>query len=250
MERSLKMPYNYKDSKERVDNILSSKTKIENKEKVPASDGEFTYSNGIRTWVGALFVDMVNSSKLCETADENTARIFRAFCSEIIAIMKDDENYRQIGIRGDCIYSINTTQFQEDLVNMFRTAYRINTFIKMFNKQLVYYGYNPIKAGIGLGCDKELVIKVGQVGSGINDKIWIGKAVVEACHLGDIANRNNIEPIAMSKCFYNNVHKMLEKENEKYKDWIKPYYSNSYTVDFYHCCIVQTDFDQWIEENC
>ena len=54
------MPYNYKDSKERVDNILSSKTKIENKDKVPASDGEFTYSNGIRTWVGALFVDMVN----------------------------------------------------------------------------------------------------------------------------------------------------------------------------------------------
>ncbi len=54
----------------------------------------------------------------------------------------------------------------------------------------------------------------------------------------------------MSKCFYNNVHKMLEKENEKYKDWIKPYYSNSYTVDFYHCCIVQTDFNQWIEENC
>ena len=211
------MPYNYKDSKERVDNILSSKTKIENKDKVPASDGEFTYSNGIRTWVGALFVDMVNSSKLCETADENTARIFRAFCSEIIAIMKDDENYRQIGIRGDCIYSINTTQFQEDLVNMFRTAYRINTFIKMFN-----------------------------------NKIWIGKAVVEACHLGDIANRNNTEPIAMSKCFYNNVHKMLEKENEKYKDWIKPYYSNSYsyTVDFYHCCIVQTDFNQWIEENC
>ena len=81
------MPYNYKDSKERVDNILSSKTKIENKDKVPASDGEFTYSNGIRTWVGALFVDMVNSSKLCETADENTARIFRAFCSEIIAII-------------------------------------------------------------------------------------------------------------------------------------------------------------------
>ena len=139
MERSLKMPYNYKDSKERVDNILSSKTKIENKDKVPVSDGEFTYSNGIRTWVGALFVDMVNSSKLCETADENTARIFRAFCSEIIAIMKDDENYRQIGIRGDCIYSINTTPFQKDLVNMFRTACRINTFIKMLPKDSYRY---------------------------------------------------------------------------------------------------------------
>lgn len=83
------MSYDYKDSKRRVDDILSSKTEIVKKDKIPSSDDEFTYSNGIKSWAGAIFVDMVGSSDLCKTSDEKTARIFRAFCSEIIAILKD-----------------------------------------------------------------------------------------------------------------------------------------------------------------
>ena len=172
--------YDYLKSKSAIENILLSKTKIEDKDKIPASDSEFTYTNGIRTWVGALFVDIVNSSELCKTPNEDTARILRAFCSEIIAILKYDSNYREIGIRGDCVYCIYTTQYVADLVDIFRHAYRINTFMEMFNKLLEDNGFQKIYAGIGLGCDKELIIKAGQSGSGINDKIWIGKAVVDA----------------------------------------------------------------------
>lgn len=244
------MAYIFKDSKDRIDNILSSNTKIEKKDKVPNSDSEFTFSNGITTWVGSIFVDIVNSSELCKSPNENTARIFRAYCSEIIAIMKDDENYRQIGIRGDCVYCINTVPKKEDLVNMFRTAYRINTFMKMFDKRLTNYGYNPVDAGIGLGCSEELVIKAGQLGSGINDKIWIGKAVVDASHLSDIANREGIKSIAMNNCFHNNIIDILCKENFSYSTWIKPYKNIYNSIDFYHCEIIQTDFNKWIDENC
>lgn len=247
------MPYDYKESRKRVDEILSSKTKIESKDRIPSNESEFTYSNGIKTWVGALFVDMVGSSELCNSPDEHTARIFRAFCSEIIAILKDDPNYRQIGIRGDCIYSINSTQYKSDLVDMFYSAVKINTFMKMYRKQLKNHGYKPIKAGIGLGCSEELIIKAGQSGSGINDKIWIGKAVVDACGLGDKANRNGIEPIAMSPLFYDNVHELLEEQNEGYKSWIRVYKENYYSayskIDFYHCDIINTSFDNWIENN-
>ncbi len=247
------MAYDFKESKKRVDDILSSKTEIVKKDNIPASDSEFTYSNGIKAWVGAIFVDMVGSSELCKSPDEKTARIFRAFCSEIIAIMKDDANYRQIGIRGDCVYSINTANYRSDLEKMFDTAVRIHTFMNMYRKQLNKHGYDSIKAGIGLGCSEDLIIKAGQSGSGINDKIWIGKAVVDASKLGDKANRNGIDPIAMSPLFYDNIHEALEKENEGYKTWIKPHRDNPYgyysNIDFYHCNVIQTDFNNWVNNN-
>ncbi|WP_034490211.1 hypothetical protein [Butyrivibrio fibrisolvens] len=248
------MAYDYKESKKRVDEILYSKTEIVTKDVIPSSDSEFTYSNGIKSWVGAIFVDMVGSSDLCNTADEKTARIFRSFCSEIIAIMKEDLNYRQIGIRGDCVYSINTAHYRSDLVDMFDTAVLINTFMGMFRKQLENKGYAPVKAGIGLGCSEDLIIKAGQSGSGINDKIWIGKAVVEASKLGDKANRNGIQPIAMSTLFYDNVHENLEKRDERYKTWIEPHSDMIYSIyntrpDFYHCDLVKTGFSDWINNN-
>lgn len=246
------MSYDYKESKKRIDDILSSKTEIVKKDSIPSNDNEFTYSNGIKCWVGAIFVDMVGSSELCKAPDEKTARIFRAFCSEIIAILKDDSNYRQIGIRGDCVYSINSAPYQSDLVTMFEKAFTINSYLKMLQKTMKKYGYEPIRAGIGLGCSEDLIIKAGQNGSGINDKIWIGKAVVDASKLGDLANRNGVEPIAMSTVFYNNVKEILEKRNPKYKDWIKPYsgrYSYYSSPEFYHCNIISTDFDEWVENN-
>lgn len=89
--------YEYAKSKESIVSILKSPTKIVEKATIPASESEFTYENGIKTWVGALFVDIVNSSRLFQSANEDTARIIRSFCSEIISILKDDDNYREIG---------------------------------------------------------------------------------------------------------------------------------------------------------
>ena len=242
--------YDYKKSKEAVESILRSPTKIVEKNLIPSSDSEFTYENGIKTWVGALFVDIVDSSKLFKSPNEDTARIIRSFCSEIISILKDDSNYREIGIRGDCVYCIYNAPYQTDLVEIFRHAYRINSFMQMLNKLLNKFGFPTVRAGIGLGCSQDLIIKAGQSGSGINDKIWIGKAVVDAAHLSDVANRNGVSEIAMSPLFYDNIIEHLCKENEKYKSWISSHTSGYYgTVDYYHCSIIETSFDKWIEEN-
>jgi len=239
----------YKKLKENVESILLSPTKIAEKDNIPSSDSEFTYENGIKAWVGALFVDIVDSSKLFQTPDENTARIIRSFCSGIISILKEDSNYREIGIRGDCVYCIYNTSYQADLVNIFRHAYRINSFMNMLNKVLENYGYTTITAGIGLGCSQDLIIKAGQNGSGINDKIWIGKAVVDAAHLSGVANREGISAIAMSSLFYDNIIKQLCEENDNYKIWINSHSTGYYgSVDYYHCNIVETNFDNWIKE--
>ena len=245
--------YDYKKSKEVIEKILQSPTKIVEKTYIPSSDDNFTYENGIKAWVGALFVDIVNSSELFRSANEDTARIIRSFCSEIISILKDDDNYREIGIRGDCVYCVYSTSSQDDLVEIFRHAYRINTFLKMLNKLLNKYWYQNIDSGIGLGCDQDLIIKAGQNGSGINDKVWIGKALVDASHLADIANRNGISAIAMSPVFYDNIIEHLLKENQQYSNWIYPHYqSNGYyynsNLDYYHCNVIETGCNNWIEK--
>ena len=98
---------------------MISPTKIVEKENIPSSDAEFTYENGIKAWVGALFVDIVDSSNLFKSPNEDTARIIRSFCSEIISILKDDNNYREIGIRGDCVYCIYNAPYQTDLVYIY-----------------------------------------------------------------------------------------------------------------------------------
>lgn len=239
--------YDYKESKKRVQDILTSSVDVEVKDSIP-TDSAFTYSNGIKAWVGSLFVDIVDSSEMCADPDKRTAKLLRAFCSEIIAILKDDDNYREIGIRGDCVYSINSTPHKSDLVELFRSAYRINTFMKMFNLLLKRNEYDRIKAGIGLGCGQDLIVKSGNSGSGINDKIWVGKAVVDACNLGNQANRNGISEIAMSSLFYDNIIDELKEENPNYESWITKYTDRTTFKTFYHCGIVQKDMNDWIND--
>ena len=126
--------YNYKNSKSNIINILKSTTKIEESDNIPKADENFTYDNGIYAWTGAIFIDIVNSSNLLDKKDEKLARLMRAFTSEIITIFQDFDKYRQIGIRGDCVYAIYSIPQQSDTVEMFRIAYKLNTFMKMFNQ--------------------------------------------------------------------------------------------------------------------
>ena len=240
--------YDYRDSKANIINILKSQTPIEKKNAIPA-DNAFTYENGVLTWVSAIFVDIENSTKLFNTKNEKLARLMRAFTSEIICIFQDNKNYNQIGIRGDCVYSIYDIKTTNDLIGVFKIAVRVNTFLKMFNKIIVNYGYKSINAGIGIGCDEDLIIKAGRTGTGINDKIWIGRAVVDASNLSSIAARNGISNIALSPLFYSNTIDLLIERNKKYKEWIKPHKdkSNGNAVDFYHVDVIQNDFNEWIE---
>ena len=53
--------------------------------------------------------------------------------------MQDKSEYSQIGIRGDCVYAIYSAQYQSNLVEIFRIAYRLNTFIREFGKFFVKY---------------------------------------------------------------------------------------------------------------
>lgn len=242
------MSYNYTEGKKKILNILSSKTKIEEVNTIPSSESEFTYENGIKSWVGAMFIDIVNSSKLFKEYDsEKIARIMRAFCSEIIEILKANPNYRQIGIRGDCVYAIYSAPLKSDLNNILDDAVTINTFQIMFNKLLQNNSFPPINIGIGLGASKDLIIKAGKKGSGISDNIWIGSAVVDASKLSSVGNRNGFYPIVLDSIFYSNIKDFKANDTESNEDLIFKKYSHTIGEDVYHCNMVKIEFEKWIE---
>ena len=90
--------YDYIKGEKRIEGILDNELKIIEQNELP-NDEPFTFSNGYYSWVSGIFVDIRDSSKLF--AEEKVSKIVRAFSSEIIEILRDDENLREIGIRGD-----------------------------------------------------------------------------------------------------------------------------------------------------
>lgn len=240
--------YDYKEGKKRIIDILSSKTVIEIKDKIPENDSDFTYGNGIKTFVGALFVDIRNSTEYFKNNKEDIiGRVMRAFCSEIITILQEDSNFRQIGIRGDCIYGIFSASYQDDLKEILEEAILINTFQEMFQIILENYSMPTFKIGIGLGASQDLVIKAGKKGTGISDFIWIGNAVIDASKLSSQGSTDNFKPIVMDNCFYTNIKDKKANNFYTYSHYCNNKYSQKLGECVWDCDMVRINFDNWIK---
>lgn len=243
------MKYDYKKGKDDIQAILDNSTKIEDKI-IPKDDSDFTYGNGIKSWVGSIFVDIIGSTDLIQNTNElQVAKILRAFSSEIITIMNSSDNMRQIGIRGDCVYGVFISPTKEDTYELANIAFHINTLISMLNKLFQKKGYKNIAVGIGvaIGSHKDLIIKAGKKGTGINDRIWIGKAVVDACNLANKAGRDGRKTIGFSKNTYDNFINILVDKNED-KD-VKSWFCYDANTAAYYANIIKVEFDNWIDEN-
>lgn len=242
------MVYDYKKGKERVDDILDNVISIEESSKIPKDDS-FTFNNGYYSWVTAIFVDIRDSSELFSKKGLNdkkkTAKIVRAFTSEIIEILRDSDNLREIGIRGDCVYAIYTTQYQSDIKECSDKAVYVNTYLNMLNKLLVSKEEEIIKAGIGMASAEELVVKAGRSHTGINSKVWIGEAVTRASKLSALGQKVTNDRLFFSKASYDNFIELWKKENPGAESWFTKYIDNNYNVS-YHCGCVISDFNDWI----
>lgn len=243
------MKYDYKKGKEDVEKILENNTEILEKD-IPKNDDNFTYGNGIKSWVGSVFVDIIESTELIKNNDElEVSKILRSFSSEIITIMNSSDNVREIGIRGDCVYGVFFCPTKQSTYELANIAFHINTLVKMLNKLFRKKDYHQISVGIGvsIGNHKDLIIKAGKKGTGINDKIWIGDAVVNACNIANEAGRNMNGTIGFSSNTYDNFIDILEKNNsgKNVRSWFS---YNAYTKTYY-ANIVKSEFDKWIDDN-
>ncbi|MGN0520350.1 MAG: adenylate cyclase [Candidatus Fimenecus sp.] len=239
--------YDYKKGKERIEDILDNELKVVEQNEVP-TDSAFTFTNGYYSWVSAIFVDIRDSSTLFADEDkEKVSKTIRSFTSEIIEILRDDENLREIGIRGDCVYGIYTTPQKGDIFELADKTFYINTYMKMLNKLLYERSLPEIKVGIGMSTAQELVIKAGRKDVGINSKVWIGKAVTRASNFSAIGNNNGNSALVYSSCSYNNFIDKLQERNptEDVKGWFTYHSDNGYG-SYYTANIIKIEFDDWI----
>ena len=94
---------------------------------------------------------------------------------------------------------------------------------------------------------QELVVKAGRKGVGINNKVWIGKAVTRACHYSSYGNKNGHSPLVFSSCSYSNfIDKLVERSKGKDpKSWFT-YHADEGEGAYYSADIIKSDFDAWI----
>lgn len=109
-------------------------------------------------------------------------------------------------------------------------------------------GWPTFEIGIGLGASKDLVIKAGKKGTGINDNIWIGEAVIDASKLSNEGNTSGIDPIVMDSCFYDNIKDFNANESYKYSDCAKRVRSSKLSEYVYCCNMVTIGFNNWIKD--
>ena len=243
------LDYNYKVRKKEIENILDEINEIKEVKRFPV-DKEFTYSNGYKAFTTSIFVDLRNSTKLfTEEDDISIAKVIRGFTSEVIEILRKNTTsteLKEIGIRGDCVFAVYSTPMIEDIANIADRAFYINTYLKMLNKLLEDRKLPAIKAGIGVASSKTLAVKAGRKDTGINNLVWIGKAVSKAAKLSDFGNKDGIKKIVMDECFFNNCLKAISTErSDKWKEWFTK--ENDSTLGaYYHGDIIKPNFYDWI----
>ena len=239
--------YDYKKGKERIETILDNDLVVIEQNELP-NDESFTFSNGYYSWVPGVFVDIRDSSELFADEDkEKVSKIIRSFTSEIIEILREDSNLREIGIRGDCVYAIYTTPCKDDIYELANKTFYINTYMKMLNKLLSERSLPKISVGIGMSTAQELVVKAGRKGVGINNKVWIGKAVTRAANFSAIGNKKGNSSLIFSDCSYQNFIEKLEKNNSKKnpQNWFT-YHSDEGDGAYYTADIIDVAFNNWI----
>ena len=239
------MSYDYKDGKQRVINILNSSIEIVEKKSIPQNEAEWTYVNGIKTWISAIFVDLRDSSDFLHNGDEiEVTKTLRAYSSEIIEILNGSNLVREIGVRGDGIYGIFSTPSKESIFEVLKLTYWINTYMKMLNLLLENSGLNTVKAGIGMATSKDLIAKVGRRGTGINDKVWIGDCIAEADRLSKVTNkRNNNSSISPSIAINNLTFVNAKDIKENVENFFEYHQENK----CYFGDVIISGFNDWID---
>ena len=205
MESKKESSYTYKveDSAQRMDDILDANDNDyeDNENTIPSRD-KLTYKNGYYVDVTALFIDIVDSSKLTDGHKRPTlAKMYRSFLSECVAIMNSWTICKEININGDCVWGVFETPKKKDVDDVLSVAAQLNSMIKILNYKLKKKNYDTIEVGIGIDDGNALMVKAGYSGSGINDVIWMGDVVNSACHLANKAGRGYRDVILISESF-------------------------------------------------
>lgn len=238
--------YDWTTSANRIDEILNQPAgQFEETNSLPSRD-KLTYTNGYYSNCTALFIDIRNSSSLTTKHKRPVlAKIYRAFISEMVAVLNSDPFVREVSIVGDCVWAVYDTPNTTDIDDVFSVAAKANTLIALLNARYKKHSIDPLGIGIGIDWGRALMIKAGYNGSGINDVIYMGDVVNRAAHLAHKAGRNvwgiSSHPIWVGSDFWGNLN-----------DHNQGLLTNAYDSELgsvYTGQVVNLAMDEWVTQN-
>lgn len=234
-------PYDHIASFGRLRSVLSQPD-VEYQEKDSLPDRTaLTYSNGFYANCCALFVDIRGSSKLPAKYKRPTlARLYRAYVSEVVAIMNSEIRCREINIVGDGAWAVYNTPFTTDIDDVFSLAARIHSMVKVLNYELRQKGIDSISVGLGMSWGRALMIKAGYKGSGLDDVVYMGDVVNHAAKLAAHGSESYIDhPLMVSDNFYGN----LNEHNQGLLTWNR-------ARNCWHGNVINLAMEEWFDANC
>jgi class 3 adenylate cyclase len=169
------------------------------------------------------------------------AKLYRAFISEMVAVLNSEDGVREVNIVGDCAWATYSTPYTTDIDDVFRGAFQANTLVRLLNVHLKARVCVPIKAGIGVDYGRVLMIKAGFKDSGINDVIYMGEVVNRAAHLAHEAGRGWQKPIWAGSVFRSNLN--------DHNQGLLARSSNGALGEVFVGDVVHTAMNDWIDEN-
>lgn len=238
MQATHKPEYDFTKALSRIDDILDAdNSNFEDKDSIPPHTS-LTFTNGFYVYCTALFVDIRESSSMTnEHRRPVLAKIYRSFISEMVALMNSCEKTKEVNINGDCVWCVCETPYKADIDEVFSLAARVCSMVDILNYKLNKKGYTTYEVGVGLDYGRALMIKAGHERSDINDVVWMGDVVNNACHLCNEANGSLFDKrVFLSNLIYDNLNdsnkKLCSKDNAR---------------DIYQASVVNIAMNTWLK---
>lgn len=151
--------YDYVASSDRIKAILDqSASSFEQTSSLPDRD-LLTFTNGFYGKCTAIFIDIRDSSGLTTKHKRPAlAKIYRAFISEMVAVLNSISIVREVNIVGDCVWAVYNTPKKVDVEAVYTVACRANTLLKLLNHYYAKKDIDALKIGIGVDYGRALMI--------------------------------------------------------------------------------------------
>lgn len=231
--------YDFNKSISNFDEILNSSDSNYVTHKGIPNKSNLTFTNGYYVDVTVLFIDIRGSKELSKKHTRPVlAKIYRAYISEVISVIKGNSYISEINVEGDGIWAVFNTISNKDVDTVFLTACKLASLIDILNVKLSRKEYSQINIGIGIDDGESLLIKAGYKGSGINEVVWLGKVVGETALLCSNANKNGNYRIMVSEKVFNCLsehNKSLLHENIEH--------------NCYHGDVIISNMNNWVKAN-
>ena len=231
--------YDFNSSLSRIDEILdASNDSFEESDSIVDRE-KLTYKNGFYVYCTALFVDIRDSSNMTDAHKRPIlAKIYRSFISEMVALMNGHDTCREVNINGDCVWCVCETKYKADIDGVFSLAAKACSLVDILNYKLKKKNYQTYQVGVGIDYGRALMIKAGNDGSGINDVVWMGDVVNQACHLCNEANSGFFDKrVFLSNIIYDNLN-----------DNNKALCSKDGGRDIYQADVVNINMREWLKK--